>query len=57
MNIVTVNLPESYIQSLDKLVAKQFYCSRSEAIRVAINDLIKVDAKILEGLQELKNSQ
>ena len=57
MKIVTVNLPESYIQSLDKLVAKQFYCSRSEAIRVAINDLIKVDAKILEGLQELKNSQ
>lgn len=41
MKIVTVKLPEAYLEGIDMLVDAGIYTSRSEAIRVAIRDLLK----------------
>ena len=34
-------VPEQYIEGLEKLVASNLYPNRSEAIRIAIRDLLK----------------
>ncbi|RLF12310.1 MAG: CopG family transcriptional regulator [Thermoprotei archaeon] len=41
LRILTVHLPDAYIQGLDELVNQRFYPNRSEAIRVAVRDLLK----------------
>jgi len=40
MKLITLYLPTKYIESLDQLVAEGFYPNRSEAIRLAVRDLI-----------------
>ena len=40
LKLISVHLPEGYIDALDRLVEMGLYPSRSEAIRVAIRDLI-----------------
>ena len=40
MKLITLYLPEPYIEALDQLVNEKFYPNRAEAIRVAIRDLI-----------------
>ncbi len=40
MRLVTVKMSDVYIRSIDKLVERGMYPSRSEAIRVAIRDLL-----------------
>ena len=40
MRLLTVHLPEAYIQGLDELVKMGLYPNRSEAIRVAVRDLL-----------------
>ena len=37
---ISVYLPEELIESLDELVKRGFYPNRSEAIRIAIKDLV-----------------
>ncbi len=44
MKLITLYLPEPYIKALDKLVNEQFYPNRAEAIRVAIRDMLNVEA-------------
>ncbi len=41
MRIVTVKMPEVYIDGIDELVRARRYSSRSEAIRVAVRELLK----------------
>ncbi len=41
MRIVTVKMPESYIEAIDELIRIGRYSSRSEVIRAAIRDLLK----------------
>jgi len=41
MKLVTVLLPEAYLEGLDELVRANMYPSRSAAIRAAIRDLLK----------------
>ena len=40
MRLVTVHLPEPYIQGLQELVKRGRYPNKSEAIRVAVRDLL-----------------
>ena len=40
MKVVTICLPESYVEGLDKLIGQSKYPNRSEAIRIAIRDLL-----------------
>ena len=49
MKLITLYLPEPYIKALDKLVNERFYPNRAEAIRVAIRDLLNVEAWRTKG--------
>jgi antitoxin ParD1/3/4 len=44
MKLITLHLPEPYIQALDNLVNEKFYPNRAEAIRVAVRDLLSIEA-------------
>lgn len=41
MKLITVKLPEAYLGGIDELVTAGVYPNRSEAIRVAIRDMLK----------------
>ncbi|UCE29978.1 MAG: ribbon-helix-helix protein, CopG family [Candidatus Bathyarchaeota archaeon] len=41
---MTLYLPEPYIQALDKLVKEKSYPNRAEAIRLAVRDLLDIEA-------------
>lgn len=49
MRLVTVKMPETYLEGLDELVRMGRYSSRSEAIRIAVRELLK---KELWGVPE-----
>jgi antitoxin ParD1/3/4 len=40
MKLITLNLPEAYIEGIEALVAAEIYPNRSETIRHAVRDLI-----------------
>lgn len=40
MRLITVKMPEVYIEALDRLVEMGRYSSRSEAIRTAVRELL-----------------
>lgn len=50
MKLISVNLPESYLKVLELLVVDGKFPNRSEAIRVAIRDLIKTEYLIEESV-------
>ncbi|BCU67226.1 CopG family transcriptional regulator [Sulfolobales archaeon HS-7] len=41
MRILTVKVPEKYIEALDELVTTGKFSSRSEVIRAALGDIIR----------------
>lgn len=41
MKILTVKVPEKYIEALDELVNNGKFASRSDVIRVALGDIIR----------------
>jgi Predicted transcriptional regulators containing the CopG/Arc/MetJ DNA-binding domain len=41
MKIITIKVPEKYLEAIDELVNTGRYNSRSDAIRSAIGDLIR----------------
>ena len=44
MRMITLHLPEPYIQALDQLVKDKYYPNRAEAIRTAVRDMLSVEA-------------
>lgn len=50
MKLISVNIPETYLKVLEFLVAEQKFPNRSEAIRVAIRDLIKTEYLLEESV-------
>ncbi|MHA1725906.1 MAG: ribbon-helix-helix domain-containing protein [Promethearchaeota archaeon] len=48
MRLISLNIPENYLKILEILVAEEIFPNRSEAIRMAIRDLIKTEFKIDE---------
>ncbi len=50
MDLITVKMSEIYVKGLDRLVEIGMYPSRSEAIRVAIRDLLMKELWPREGL-------
>ena len=51
MKIVTVNVPESYIESINKLIGENgLYPSRSELIRVAVREFLIKELKMAEKI-------
>ena len=43
MKLITLNLPEQYLEGLDELVRRGVYPHRAEAIRLAIRDLLEAE--------------
>ncbi|MEM2145240.1 MAG: type II toxin-antitoxin system ParD family antitoxin [Candidatus Jordarchaeaceae archaeon] len=41
MKLISIKLPNAYIEGLNELVEMGIYPSRSEAIRVAVRDMLK----------------
>ena len=41
LKVLTVHLPDAYVRGLNQLVHAKLYPNRSEAIRVAIRDLLR----------------
>lgn len=53
MKIVTVNVPESYVDAIKKLVGREgIYPSRSELIRVAVREFLLKELKMEEELEK-----
>ena len=52
IKLISVNLPESYLNILEILVSQGVFPNRSEAIRVAIRDLIKTEYLIEESIKK-----
>ena len=40
MKVVTVHLPEPYVEAIDELVRRKVYPNRAEAIRMAVRDFL-----------------
>ena len=52
MRLITVKMPEPYVEALDELVRKGRFTSRSEAIRIAIRELLRRELWIKEVEEE-----
>lgn len=53
MRVITVNIPKSFLERLDAICGEdKIYCSRSEAIRVALREFL---IKELDSVQSFKN--
>lgn len=51
MKIVTVNVPESYIDAINKLIGHEgLYPSRSELIRCAVRDFLIKELKLANNM-------
>ena len=58
MKIVTVNVPESYIDAIEKLVGENgLYPSRSELIRVAVREFLLRELKAADKMARYKESE
>jgi Arc/MetJ-type ribon-helix-helix transcriptional regulator len=58
VKIVTVNIPETYLDSIEKLVGGNgLYPSRSELIRVAVRDFLLRELKVADNIARYKESE
>lgn len=58
MKIVTVNIPESFLDSIKKLVGNNgLYPSRSELIRVAVRDFLIRELKMADNMAKYKETE
>jgi len=52
MKIITINLPEKYLEAIQTLNDLGVYASRSEAIRVALGQFLNDEIKMFENLED-----
>ncbi len=52
MKIITINLPEKYLEAIQTLNDLGVYPSRSEAIRTALSEFLSDELKMFESLDE-----
>lgn len=56
MKIVTVNVPESYIEAIEKLIGENgLYPSRSELIRCAVREFLLKELQMASHLKRSNN--
>lgn len=51
MRIVTINVPDSYLNAFQILIEKGFYNSRSQIVRESIKDMLDKEKQFVEDLQ------
>ena len=54
MKIITINLPEKYLEAIQTLNDLGVYPSRSEAIRTALSEFLSDELKMFENLEDEK---
>jgi len=54
MKLVTVHLPEKFLEALDTLVAEGRYPNRSEIIRIAIREFLREEFWATKQLNKKK---
>ena len=54
MKIITINLPEKYLNAIQALNDLGIYPSRSEAIRIALRDFLRDELQMYDDLDEEK---
>lgn len=52
MKIITINLPEKYLEAIQILQDMNIYPSRSEAIRIALQDFLSNELKMYNDLDD-----
>lgn len=52
MKIITINLPEKYLNAIQTLNEMGIYPSRSEAIRIALKDFLTEELKMYNDLED-----
>lgn len=52
MKIITINLPEKYLEAIQILQDMNIYPSRSEAIRMALEDFLTNELKMYNDLED-----
>ncbi|MFX1503138.1 MAG: ribbon-helix-helix domain-containing protein [Promethearchaeota archaeon] len=52
MKIITINLPEKYLQAIQILNDMGVYPSRSEAIRIALHEFLTKELKMYRDLDD-----
>ena len=62
MKIITINLPQKYLDAIETLINLGYYPSRSEAIRIALRDFLGAELEMFnklerESFQKLKKTQ
>ena len=55
MVLISVHIPKQMLEELDELVRKGIYPSRSEAIRIAIRDLLIRHYEMIRKRQEFED--
>lgn len=57
MQMVNLLIPEPYLAMLADLVREGVYPNRSEAIRMAIRDMVKKDDMILRWMKRMRKTK
>jgi len=58
MKIITVNVPESYIDTINKLIGENgLYPSRSELVRVATREFLLKELKLAKNIKKFSESK
>ena len=58
MKIVTVNVPESYIDAIEKLIGEDgLYPSRSELIRCAVREFLLKELKMAKNITKYDTTE
>jgi len=52
MKNITINIPERYIEGIEKLIDAKIYHNRSATIRDAIRNYIENDMKLMRLIEE-----
>lgn len=52
MKIITINLPEKYLEAIQTLNDLGVYPSRSEAIRTALSQFLSDELKMFQNLED-----
>jgi len=52
MKIITINLPEKYLEAIQTLNDLGLYPSRSEAIRTALSEFLDDELKMFNNLED-----
>jgi len=52
MKIITINLPEKYLEAIQILNDMGIYPSRSEAIRIALGNFLSNELKMFNDLED-----